>query len=659
MEPAAALPLPPATAPRARRRHLSAAALTVPAVAFLLLLVELALAERKFAIFGGGFGQPRALDTPLEIGAFLAALVFCQLLLFQALFLLLRRLHGRRGDNLIFLYNFAWIAGFGGFAVLIAKYQALSYFSDAMSFQIVRNLGGGSLFQAALYVMSEAGLLLMVTAGAAGFYLAGLMLLRRRWPGRTVAAPPLGWRSLAAACLLLPFLLFAAMRVEDSRAALPRFNAPWLFTAILHQATDVDRDGWSWFSHPIDAHPFDPARYPYALDMSAPAPADAAALPSPVLTGAKPHVILIVLESARGDLIGKRVNGRPVAPVIEAIAHAGSSAPEAYSHVGFTTHSLQSLFSGMLAPADDSQSLFRDFAANGYRVGVLSAQPEDFGDTARISGMRRFASVYVDAADLKHERAFGFTALASLAVEGKVLLREFDRHWGSAEAWSRPNFLYMNLQSAHFPYHMDGMDLILTDAPVARREIKPANREQVERTYWNALANNDRLVAALIERLKRLGVLDDTLLVITSDHGESLFEDGFLGHGHMLNRVQTHIPFILSRPGIDLPRPIGLSDMRGIILSAAGAPPATPRGPRRVFQYLGTLERPGAIGFVEPGGAWTILNLGEDEVWTSAKGAWVRRSELGRAEADRIAALESEWNRERRLRIARAELAAR
>ena len=67
-----------ATAPARAKPHLSwaaAARLTLPATILLTLLFELALAERKYALFGGGFGQSQTLDTPLEIGAFLAALL--------------------------------------------------------------------------------------------------------------------------------------------------------------------------------------------------------------------------------------------------------------------------------------------------------------------------------------------------------------------------------------------------------------------------------------------------------------------------------------------------------------------------------------------------------------------------------------------------------
>ena len=649
---------PPAR-PRPRLSWAGASRLTLPTTILVTLLFELALAERKYALFGGGFGQPRALDAPLEIGAFLGALFACHALLFYLLWRLLRRLHRRHAASPLFHINFVFVAG-GAFAgATVAKYEALSYFSDAMSFQVVRNLGGGSFANALLYSMSEIGLVVIVAAGTAATYIGALWLLRRRWRD----APPLPdhWRltgrQLVLTLAAVPALLFAANRVEDARPALARFNAVTLATWLLHPATDLDRDGWSAFTYPLDRQPFDSSRHPYALDV----PNDGIdqdgyggdlvfagateTAPVPVIAGRKRHVILIVLESTRADALGRRIGGRPVMPNLEALAARGSWVREAYSHVGFTSQSLQSLFTGQLAPGTARQSIVADFLANGYRVGVFSGQGEDWGGTADLAGLRR-ASIYVDANTLKDERGFGYSALGSLYVDGRLLLREFDRRLGRAEGWAQPQFLYFNFQSAHFPYSAPGMDRILGGEPIPRGSIAAGNRSWVERTYWNAVAYNDRLIGELLARLRRLGVLEDSLIVVTADHGESLFDDGFLGHGHALNPQQTRIPFVLSDPGIALSSPVGLADMRAIILRAAGAAVAERPHPA-VFQYLGTLERPGAIGLVARDGAWTRFDLFREEAWTPRTGAWVRYSDLGPEDRAAADALIDEWARQR------------
>jgi len=653
------LPAPPA---RWRLSRAGAARLTLPLVLLIVLLPELALADRKYGLFSGGFGQSQAVDTPFEIAAFAIALLGCQTFVFWLLYRVVRALHRRRADSWLFHFNYVFFAGGGAIAVMIAKYQALAFFSDAMSFQIVRNLGGGSLVDALLYSLSESGLIAIILLGAAIFYAIALFVLRRRW--RASPALPdvyrLGWRKGLAAFAGASLLLFGVNRVDDAREAAARFDSVIALSTLLDLATDFDRDGWSWFTYPIDRQPFDSARHPFALDI----PGDgidqdgfggdfafsgnASTPPPPHIAGPKRNVILIVLESTRADSIGRATDGRLVTPTLDAMAVTGSAAPRAYSHVGFTTQSLQSLFTGELAPVDDRQSLFRDFLANGYEVGTFSGQAEDFGGTANLVGMRR-GSIFVDGNTLRNERAFSFAAEGSVNVDGRILLREFDRRLGRPEAWARPHFLYFNLQSAHFPYSEPMMDRVLPGAPIPRGDINADNRDWVAQTYWNAVAYDDRLIGALIGRLRRLGVLDNTLVVVTADHGESLFDDGFLGHGHMLNEQQTRIPFIMSQAGVAMPPVIGLADMRGIILRAAGANPAqAPHG--AIFQYLGVLDRPVQIGLVDPAGNRILFSLYDESVWTSRTNRWTRYSDLQGSEKSAADALIDEWARQRWLR---------
>ena len=659
MQVESALPAPPA---RWRLSRAGAARLTLPLVLLLALLPELALADRKYGLFSGGFGQSQAVDSPIELAALSIALLGCQAFVFWLLYRLVRALHRRKADTWLFHFNYVFFVGGGAIAIMVAKYQALAFFSDAMSFQIVRNLGGGSLVDALLYSLSESGLIAIVLLGAALVYFLALLVLRRRWRG-SLPLPDvyrLGWRKGVAAFACAALLLFAVNRVDDAREAAARFDSVIALATLLDTATDFDRDGWSWFTYPIDRQPFDSTRHPFALDI----PGDsidqdgfggdfafsgsAATPPPPPIAGAKRNVVLIVLESTRADSIGRAIDGRLVTPTLDAMAASGSAAPRAYSHVGFTTQSLQSLFTGELAPVDDRQSLFRDFLANGYQVGTFSGQAEDFGGTANLVGMRR-GSIFVDGNTLRNERAFSFAAEGSVNVDGKILLREFDRRLGRPEAWTQPHFLYFNLQSAHFPYSEPMMDRVLPGDPIPRGDINAGNRDWVARTYWNAVAYDDRLIGALIERLRRLGVLDNTLVVVTADHGESLFDDGFLGHGHMLNEQQTRIPFIMSQAGVAMPPVIGLADMRALILRAAGASPAQAPHPT-VFQYLGVLDRPVQIGMVDQAGNRILFSLYDESVWTSATNRWIRYADLGGVEKNAADSLIDEWARQRWLR---------
>ena len=616
--------------------------------------------ERKYAIFGGGFGSSHVIDRAGEFLLFASALALTQSLVVALLYLVIRAFHRRNPDGLTFLLNFLFLGAGGSIALLVAKYEVLSYFSDAFGFELMRSLGGGSLADAALFIASDAALMVLgLAALLIGWWLA-LRLIRRLSAPRP-ALPPLRWRHLLWMMLPLPILAFAGGRDPDVRYGLSRFNAFALANRVLGGITDMDGDGYSWFTPQIDAHPFDPSRYPFALDVpnngidedglggdfrfSGKAPRGA----TPRLPDSPKHLVLVVLESVRGDAIGKTVGGRPVTPVLNALAAEGTYVGEAYSHVGFTTESLKSLFSGRLSPGRNGPSLFRDLKANGYRVGVISGQPESFGEISETVGMKESADIFVDGETLKDQRAFGFAAQGSILIDGRTLLGAFDRAFGSRAAWQRPVFLYVNFQEAHFPYSHPGTPRLIGGEPIPRGKISAESREWVERTYWNAVAYDDRLIGELIGRLKRLGVWDDTLLVVTADHGESLFDDDFLGHGHVINRQQTRIPLILSTAGAAVPQPIGLSDYRAIILRSLGATPPLEEAGGPVFQHIGSLDAPVAIGMVERGGIWTTFQFETEELWFSDSGRRVRHADLanGSRENARAERLFEEWARQR------------
>ena len=614
-------------------------------VTALTLCIELALVERKYGIIGGGFGQSQALAGIGPIVGFGLVILCCQAWLMTIVFAAMRAIHRRLGAQDLFCINFTLLVPGLYVALLAAEYEILSYFSDAISLQLVRNLAGGSLIDALLFVMSDGALAAGgLVAGLAGYFLALRYFRRVRRGGRragTTAARSadedrVGLRIrplwFALATLLLAAAIYIGNARGEVRASLSRFNSYLLINAALDKLTDFDGDGYGLYSKPQDPYPFDASRYPYALDIpgngldedglggdfktGGPSINNALLPVSAKLPAHPKNLVIVVLESTRFDAVGRRFRGHPVTPNIDAIAGAGSAFPAAYSHVGFTTESLKSLFSGQLEPRAGGPSLFRDLKANGYRIGVFSGQPESFGDISEVVGMRASADVFRDGETLAADRAFGFAAKGSLLVDGKILLREFDRTFGRPDAWTRPVFLYFNLQSAHFPYYHPGMEQILPGRPIPREKIGIDTRDWVAATYWNAVAQADGQIGMLVARLKALGVYDNSIILVTADHGESLFDDGFLGHGHMLNRQQTHIPLVINVPGIADSSPRGLQDFRPLLLRLLGARQAreTARRDRPVLEYIGTLDRPTFVGAVDASRRWTVLKVQDRSV---------------------------------------------
>lgn len=653
-----ALPPPRAGAPFSQAAWSRALALAPLAVVLVASLLELALADRKFGLFTGGFGMSRAVDAPGEIALFVGGYVAAQALTGLAGWTLALRLtRGRAGWTPAFVFALTNGALFAG--LLAAQYQLASYFSDAVGFALLAQLGGGSLIDAVLFGVSEIALGLVALAGLALAAWAMWKVLSRLLPADAARPAAVGRRSWLMVTAAFVSLAFAIPRAgSDAAYALNRTLAWGALSGAFDTATDFDRDGYGLFDVQHDAAPFDGARHPLALDVPGNGIDEdgyggdltlvplATPLGPQVFTGKRPHVVVVVFESTRGDVLGKRVNGHAVAPNLEALAAAGSVATPAYSHVGFTTESLKSLFSGALAPRGGDPSLLRDLKASGYRIGVFSGQPEDFGGISETVGMRASADVFVDAETLRDKRAFDFAAQGSLLVDEGHLLAAFDRTLGRQDWAARPHFAYLNFQSAHFPYDHPGVARRLTQQPLPRGDISAVNAARVRETYWNAVSNADRWLGELVARLKAKGVWDDTILIVTGDHGEALFENGFLGHGHVIDTEQFATLLVANRPGM-LPRgPIALSDYRAI-LSAALRGQSPPRIGVPPFMHIGPLDTPTAIGLAGPGGQLTSLRLDTGEACFRERGTCATYASLSGADKARADAVVARWGSER------------
>jgi len=636
----------------AQRKLLVAAILALICV---LGLLELALADRKYGLFTGGFGQSQAIDTLDERLLFVAGYVSSIAMLITAVWWIIVRIFRskRSWPPLFFLVT---IVG-GSYALLLAlTFKLGQYFSDTMSFTLMANLGGGSLTDALLFVSNE--IFLGITALLLG--LIGYILIFR-WLSRKFPVQP-GHPVWPARGRLVIGLFFSTLLLAvtvpaasiDVQNGLNRTLAWGLFAEAANTITDFDNDGYGWVSSMPDQHPFDSARYPLALDVPGNGidedgyggdlqlSAMETQQPNTIISGQRPNLILIVMESARYDTIGKRINGKPVAPNLEAIAKSGSVITPVFSHVGFTTASLKSLFGGALQPAIGSPSLFRELKSSGYGISVFSGQPEDFGDISKTVGMRENADIFIDGEKLKHLRAFSNGAQGSILVDEKHLLKAFASKYAAPSKWDKPQFLYFNFQSPHFPHFHEGMPLTLTDRALPRSEISADKRDSLQQTYWNAVNYSDQQLGKLVSRLKSAGVWDNSVVVITGDHGEDLFEDGMLGHGHNINIRQYGTFLVANRPGVTSDGPIGLSDYRTIILSLL-------EGQKRhiaakpVLMTVGGLDLPTQIGIAESGSRITSLRLDTGEACLVEQKRCANAHNLAGEFKDRVDRLIQTW----------------
>ena len=621
-----------------------------------------ALIQRRESYFTGGFLSTDHLTGPGDVAAFLL-ISFLMDVAIVGLFACLAMwvCHGVRPRASV-------VAGFiAGVVVLIGadvvEFELVRYLGDALDLQLMLDLTGGDLGEWMAVSSSYLVLPLMIaTAGVLGC--AGVIwLVNRQEVGLPVGRPQFKALLVPGLVLCAALATTAVAITANDRIAngVLRKPAGKALALVMDRLTDVDDDGFGVAGRLSDPDWRNALVYPFAVDVPGNGIDEdgvAGDLPREVLPYGepsvaapwlrRPDVVFVGLESFRFDLLGARFEGRPVTPVMDGLAARGVSLQQAYSHNGYTAQSRFHMFSGSLAGIRDQKTLVDDFKANGYATAYISGQDESFGGPRYDVGFTR-ADVSFDARSDRERRYSTFTTAGSLAVPYTVVEEHVGESLERRLPRDRPLFLYVNFHDTHFPYSHDGIESLTSETRLPRRLIVPEERDALWATYVNTAANVDRAIGHVLDQVRQARGIEPAVIV-TSDHGESLFEDGFLGHGHMLNEVQTRVPLIVTNLPIVLSEPLGHVDLRDAIGDALRSPetvPPVPRlGPstnREVFQYLGNVNRPRQIGFRDSTGL-TLYDFRNQRLQIHG-GPWLRPDKLSGPTRDSFLRLIRYWER--------------
>ncbi len=151
----------------------------------------------------------------------------------------------------------------------------------------------------------------------------------------------------------------------------------------------------------------------------------------------------------------------------------------------------------------------------------------------------------------------------------------------------QPQFLFVHLWDAHWPYmpspsdlaRMGGRPRDISSLHELIRDGKPTSdpeeREEVIRLYDAEIASADRELGRLLREMKSMGLWENALVAITSDHGEAFLEHGHWEHSQTLYDELTRVPLIVKWPGQAEPgrelSPVSLVDLYVTFAEAAGA----------------------------------------------------------------------------------------
>lgn len=342
----------------------------------------------------------------------------------------------------------------------------------------------------------------------------------------------------------------------------------------------------------------------------------------------EPNVVLVLVDTLRADRLSIYGNPAPVSPAIDALARAGTRFERAYSSAAWTIPSTASVLTGASPPehglgladsyylADSLVTIAEAFQLAGFTTGGFACNP-------LIARSRNFAQGFESFRDYRWPR-------------GEAIASDVEA-WLGEHAGER-FFLYVHLVDPHFPYeptedekqgivgpeppnYVAGeLDRYLEEFyadPKADLAALVASKDHQLELYDAEILGADRTIARIVDKLRALGLERDTVVAVTSDHGEEFLEHGWAGHHNQLFDETVHVPLVLAGPGV--PRgatasaPVENRRIAPTLLRLAGLdPPANLAGPSLLDRdLLDPLRATGAesapVFFTNSKGRWADL----------------------------------------------------
>jgi glucan phosphoethanolaminetransferase (alkaline phosphatase superfamily) len=286
-----------------------------------------------------------------------------------------------------------------------------------------------------------------------------------------------------------------------------------------------------------------------------------------------PNILFVLLESVRHNALGIHAEaGDKLAsdtPFLDDIARQGWLVERAYTTVPHTSKALVGIYCGTFARLETDITealpgnlpltcLPRLLAGAGYRSAHFQTAPGGFEDRlqflANVGFDDRFTQESIAGTD--------WTKLGYLGVDDRAMIAPAIDWMRSQAAQGRPFFASLLTITAHHPYVSPGNIQAVHDAAQARD------------AYVKAVRYTDEVVRELFAEMRRHGLLENTLVVITGDHGEAFSEHGQIAHNGVGYEEGIRVPLILYGPALGGPKTIkGLRqhiDIMPTVLDLAG-----------------------------------------------------------------------------------------
>jgi arylsulfatase A-like enzyme/Tfp pilus assembly protein PilF len=263
-----------------------------------------------------------------------------------------------------------------------------------------------------------------------------------------------------------------------------------------------------------------------------------ATLPANTPASRNPNIILITLDTTRADRMGFLGSGKGLTPNLDALAKQSVIYERAYSHVPLTPPSHATILTGT----------YPQYTHLRYMGQPLEADLPYLPDLLRKHGYHTGAFVGSMILDPENVTAIGFQRGFDVYGAGFHQPKENEDRYLSVErraedvvnramAWvnkisAGPFFLWVHCYDPHGPY----------DPP------EPYKTRYASFPYDGEIANTYGAMGKLIANLKARGLYENSIIVVTADHGEAFGEHGETHHGVFLYDETIHVPMIVKLP---------------------------------------------------------------------------------------------------------------
>ena len=321
---------------------------------------------------------------------------------------------------------------------------------------------------------------------------------------------------------------------------------------------------------------------------------------------ASPSVLVVCIDTLRADALGAYGASPASSPMLDQLAADGLVFDNAFSTASWTRPSVPSLLTGlfpfqhgMLETHDDG-------------VDVLPDSVHTLAEHLSTAGYRSAAFVQNDHLRRRYSNLDqGFATYVDDAGEAPLIAQRFLSWLDQAD--DRPFFAYLHFLDVHWPYDPIGLlgSRGISDSDrnrVASWGVEPRRwwllREGVRdgelelddedlallrRLYQAELTELDAVLGHLFEVLRARGTWDETLVIVTSDHGEGFMEHGRLDHGYAQYDELLRVPLILRLPASRgrtgrVKTQVQIVDIMATVLELTGSSGEPPSGSRSLLQ---------------------------------------------------------------------------